>query len=91
MQGAQQYQQLANPSSGRGSWDMSNYLESTPATPAGPSTPQNASYPSSRSLADTAVPGGDDRIARTLSQQSQSQQQQQQQQQQNQSQQAQRS
>jgi hypothetical protein len=74
MQGSQQYQQLGN-QSGRSSWDMSSYLEGSPATTGGTSgQTQGLNYPNSRSLADTAVPGGDNRVARSLSSQQQSQQ-----------------
>ncbi|KAN0096057.1 hypothetical protein V8E51_014862 [Hyaloscypha variabilis] len=84
LQGSQQYQHLQNQSA-RSSWgDM--YLEGSPATTAGTSAHaqvQALAYPNSRSLAEAAGPGGDNRIVRSLS----AQQQQQQQQQQNQSQQ----
>jgi hypothetical protein len=78
----QQYQQLQNPS-GRSSWDMSTYLEGSSATSAGTSGQggqvQALAYPNSRSLAEAAVPGGDNRIVRSLSSQQQQQQQQSQQ------------
>jgi hypothetical protein len=74
LQGSQQYQQLQNPS-GRSSWDMSPYLEGSPATSAGTSgQAQGLAYPNSRSLAEAAGPGGDNRIVRSLSSQQQSQQ-----------------
>ncbi len=77
MQSAQQYQQLP---SGRGSWDMSSYLESSPATPVGTSTPQNVNYQSapSRSVTETALSGDDDRSSRPLPRQQTPQQQSQQ-------------
>lgn len=72
MQGSQQYQQLGNPSA-RNSWDMSTYLEGSPATSAGTSGQAQAlNYPNPRNLADTAGAGGDSRIARSLSSQQQS-------------------
>jgi len=62
---SQQYQQLGNQGS-RGSWDMSSYLENSPATAGGTSTPQSLNYGNSRSVADTAGQG-ENSIARTLS------------------------
>jgi hypothetical protein len=74
MQGSQQYQQLGNQST-RSPWDMSTYLEGSPATTGGTSGQAQAmNYPNSRNLADTAVPGGDNRIVRSLSSQQSSQQ-----------------
>jgi hypothetical protein len=75
LQGSQQYQQLQNPS-GRSSWDMSPYLEGSPATSAGTSGQAQAmgTYPNSRNLAEAALPGGDNRAVRSLSSQQQSQQ-----------------
>jgi hypothetical protein len=78
MQSSQQYQQvpIANPGA-RGSWDMSSYLESSPAT-TGNSTPHPASYQGPpRNTADTAVSVADNRLARSLSSQQQQQQSQQ--------------
>ena len=67
MQGSQ-YQQLGS-QSGRSSWgDMSGYLDNSPATTVGTSS---SSYPHPRTLAETAVPGGDNRVARSLSSQNQ--------------------
>jgi hypothetical protein len=75
LQGSQQYQQLQNQSA-RSSWDMSPYLEGSPATSAGTSGHAQAlqAYPNSRSLAEASVPGGDNRIVQSLSSQQQSQQ-----------------
>jgi hypothetical protein len=75
MPAAQQYQQLGSQSA-RNSWDISSYLENSPATAGGTSTPQNLGYASTRNvnMGDPAVPGGDNRIARSLSAQAQQQQ-----------------
>ena len=75
MQGSQQYQQMQNQGGRGSSWDMSTYLEGSPATSAGTSGQAQAlAYPNSRSLAEAEVPGGDNRLARSLSSQQQSQQ-----------------
>lgn len=67
----QQYQQQLGHQSARNSWDMSTYLENSPATAGagGTSTPQSMNYPNSRNIADSPMPGGDNRIVRSLSSQ----------------------
>jgi hypothetical protein len=65
----QQYQQQLGNQSARNSWDMSTYLESSPATAGGSSTPQTLNYQNSRNVADGAGPVGDNRIIRSLSSQ----------------------
>lgn len=64
----QQYQQLGNQSA-RNSWDMSSYLDSSPATAGGTSNPQALNYANTRNVnvADSAIPGGDNRMVRSLS------------------------
>ena len=73
MPASQQYQQLGNQSARAStSWDMSSYLDNSPATAGGSSTTQALNYPSTRNIADTAVTGSDNRIVRSLSTQQQS-------------------
>ncbi|RDL39848.1 Uncharacterized protein BP5553_04188 [Venustampulla echinocandica] len=86
MQSSPQFAPLGSQSS-RSSWDMSSFLENSPAT-AGPGSasapPQslNQSLSYSRSIVDVgvALPGGNNRLARSLPSQQQQQQQHQQQQ-----------
>lgn len=69
----QQYQQQLGSQSARNSWDMSTYLESSPATAGGSSTPQTLNYQNPRNMAESAGPVGDNRIVRSLSSQQQQQ------------------
>jgi hypothetical protein len=65
MQTSQQY--LSNNTSARNSWEMSNYLDHSPATAGGTSnSSQNLNYSTSRNGTDSAAPGGDSRISRTM-------------------------